>query len=142
MKKHFILSAAIVLAASFILISCKKDEENNNNGGGGTPEPTATITISEPVTDSTYEYGEEVGVDIEIMADFDMHGYEVYMINLTADDTVWSSTDHDHSEGYIISGLWTNTVTEHSDMLLKVTATIDHDGATATDEVAFHCHPM
>jgi len=67
MKKQFILSAAIVLASSIILISCKKDEENNNNGGGGTPEPTATITIAEPVADSTYEFGQDVGVDIEIM---------------------------------------------------------------------------
>lgn len=143
MKKHFILSAAIVLASSIVLISCKKDEEDTKNNNNNTPPAlTANISVAAPVAGTTYESGDEVHIDVTVTADFDMHGYEAYLINLTADDTLWSVDAHDHGSTYTIHEHWTNNVTEHSDMKLKVIATLDHDGSLATKEVAFHCHPM
>jgi len=143
MKKYFILSAAFMLASSIILTSCKKDEEDNKtNDNNNPPALTANITVAEPVAGSTFAFGTEVHIEATVTADFDMHGYEAYLINLSADDTVWSVDAHAHGTTYSIHDHWTNDVTDHSDMKLKIIATLDHDGAKATKEVSFHCHPM
>lgn len=128
---------------SFFILSCKKDKEDvNDSSKNGTPALTATINIAQPIAGNTYSLGEEVHIDVTVSADFDMHGYEAYLINLTSDDTVWSTHAHAHGTTYSIHDHWTNNVADHSDMKLKVISTLNHDGALAEKEVSFHCHPM
>lgn len=137
--KSFILAA--FLAASFV--SCKKDEEETKKDETIlTPTPVAVITIHEPEEGHVFQLADTVHVDIHITADFDMHGYDAWIINESAGDTVWTSSLHDHGQSFEIHGEWINDVMDHSDMKLKVSAEIDHDGNTTEKEVHFHCHPM
>jgi hypothetical protein len=138
-KSTILLSAFIVLLA----VSCKKKDEDTQQTPTPTPTPTptATITINDPDEGTMYMLGQAVNIDVDITADFEMHGYDVYLINETADDTVWTDGVHDHGEAFSITSSWTNDVTMHSDMMLKVVAEIDHDGNTTEKSVHFHCHP-
>lgn len=135
---------SIFIAISIIAVSCKKDKEEttNTNNNNSTPTPVASITIHSPIAGTTIEHMDTVEIDVHIDADFEMHGYDAYLINETADDTVWTASLHDHANSYEVTGEWINVVTDHSDMKLKVVAEIDHDGNTTEKEIEFHCHPM
>jgi hypothetical protein len=139
--KNQVFSFAVLLGLGtiFTLTSCKKDEEEATVV---TPTPTALITINEIEEGHTYEMDDTVHIDIDITADFEMHGYDAWLINETAGDTVWSADLHDHGTSFHIHDHWVNNVADHSDMKLKVSAEIDHDGNTTVKEVHFHCHPM
>ncbi len=136
---HFILSIAL-LSASAIFTSCKKDEEQEEPTP--TPTPQAVITINEPLANAMFNLNEEVHIDVDITASFEMHGYIVELINETSGEVVWSADAHDHATSFHVHDHWVNNVTDHSDMKLKVTAELDHDGNISTKEVHFHCHPM
>lgn len=139
MKQTFFY--AIILAA-VLITSCKKKDEDTNDTTTPTPTPVATIVIHQPVEGAMYALDSVVTINVDITAaDFEMHGYDVYLINETVGDTVWTTGLHDHGESFHIDGTWTNNVTDHSDMMLKVVAEIDHDGNTTEKSVHFHCHP-
>lgn len=141
MKNQFIYFIVVIFSISVSLTACKRDKEDEQPQ---TPNPalTANISVSSPEENASYTLGEEVHINATVTADFQMHGYHVYIINLTADDTVFYVHPHAHGTSYDIHEHWTNDVTEHSDMKLKIIATLDHDGTTAVKEVPFHCHPM
>ena len=139
MKLNLIFSA--ILAAAIITSCKKKDEETNNTTTTPTPTPVANIVINSPSEGAMFELDSVVTINVDITADFEMHGYDVYVINETAGDTVWTDGLHDHGESFHIDGTWTNNVTEHSDMMIKVVAEIDHDGNTTEKSLHFHCHP-
>ncbi|MBX7052274.1 MAG: hypothetical protein K1X54_09585 [Flavobacteriales bacterium] len=131
-----------VLMLAMAITSCKKkDEDTNNNTTNPTPTPIANIVINSPAEGAMFALDSVVNILVDITADFEMHGYDVYVINETADDTVWTDGLHDHGEAFHIVGAWTNNVTEHSDMMIKVVAEIDHDGNTTEKSLHFHCHP-
>ena len=141
MKNNSILFSIIFLAAILLLLnSCKKDNEKEEETH--THPLSANINILSPTAGLTVDLGMSVALSATINAGFDMHGYEAYLINVTADDTVWSVDAHDHGTAFTITGEWINSVTAHSDMRFKVIANLDHDGNTSSKEVEFHCHPM
>ena len=141
MKNIFsITGLALIISISSIIVSCKKDEEAPADEH--THAATATITITNPVEGATYEAGDVVPVDVSISGSAELHGYQVLLINTTADDTLINAEVHDHATTYTYTNTWTNDVTAHSDMICKVKAYIDHDGNTTEKSVAFHCHPM
>lgn len=129
-----------VLFALLALSSCKKDEEETEPTP--TPQPTVTIDIEEPTDTQMFSLNETVHIHVNIEANFDLHGYEAFIINESTTDTVWSTDAHDHAESFHIEGEWINNVVGHSDMLLKVIVEKDHDGNTVAAERHFHCHPM
>jgi hypothetical protein len=119
-----------------LIASCKK------NDGTTTLEPTIAISINQPMADSTVDLGDTAHIDFSISSNIELHGYQAYLINLTANDTVWSAEEEHHSNVYIYKDdFWVNNVTDHSDMKFKVIAEIDHEGNQRTKEVAFHAHP-
>jgi hypothetical protein len=132
---YFILAMAVVS-----MVSCKKDKEEEDDTT--TPAKTLTIEIEEPADMQTFALNETVHVHVMVEANYDLHGYEVLMINESSGDTVWSTDAHDHGQSYHIEGDWVNNVSDHSDMLLKVIVEKDHDGNTQVEERHFHCHPM
>jgi hypothetical protein len=141
MKKiHVISFIAILLSTSLFVVSCKKDEEAPADEH--THSATATITITNPVEGTTYEAGDVVPVDVSISGSAELHGYQVLLINTTADDTLINAEVHDHATTYTYTNTWTNDVSAHSDMICKVKAIVDHDGNATEKSVAFHCHPM
>lgn len=139
MKKHINFASIAFLAISTIIISCKKDEpvaEEHEHAA------TATITITEPTADSTYEMGQSVNLNVDITGSSELHGYQVLLINETAVDTIIKWEVHEHNTTYAFDSTWINNVTAHSSMSCKVRAFIDHDGNYTDKSVSFHCHPM
>lgn len=131
----------ILLAMVVGITSCKKDKENDDITNPN-PTPTATIAISEPEDMQMFDGGETVHIHAHISAPFDLHGYELFIINESSGDTVWTIDEHTHSMEIHIEETWVNDVTMHSDMVLQVKAIIDHDGNFTIAERHFHCHPM
>ncbi|MFN8698428.1 MAG: hypothetical protein ACK500_06665 [Flavobacteriales bacterium] len=136
----FFLSLAL-LSTAVVFSSCKKDEEQQEDTTP-TPTPQAVITINDPLPNAMFSLNDEVHIDVDITASFEMHGYMVELINETSGEVVWTTDAHDHGNSFHIHDHWVNNVTDHSDMKLRVTAELDHDGATTVKEVHFHCHPM
>jgi hypothetical protein len=139
MKKVIFNFIFLGAACAISLVSCKKDEKKEDE----TPAiPRATITINNPASGAMFNLGATVDIDVDITAAVEMHGYEAYLINESAGDTVWSADAHVHGDSYEIIDQWVNNVADHSDMKLRIIAEMDHDGHTSTKEVHFHCHPM
>lgn len=138
MKKVIFNFIFLGAACAISFVSCKKEDKNDE-----TPAiPRATITINNPASGAMFNLGATVDIDVDITAAVEMHGYEAYLINESAGDTVWSSDAHVHGDSYEIIDQWVNNVADHSDMKLRIIAEMDHDGHTSTKEVHFHCHPM
>lgn len=133
-----ITGLALIISLATILTSCKKDEEDPAHEHA----VTATIQIFDPVADSAYENGQSVDITVEIEGSAELHGYQILMINTTSGDTVKNVELHDHAMVYSYGGNWINDVTEHSEMVCKVKAILDHDGNSSEKSVDFHCHPM
>ncbi len=120
-----------------LLAGCTRDAD------GDTPASSlASITIYQPTSGQTYASGDTVFADIHIQADVDLHGYQVFLINETASDTVWQVQKDAHQGVFHLDSLWINNVTDHSDMLFEVHAIIDHEGSRNSKSVTFHCHPL
>lgn len=136
---NFITITLFSISCALAIVSCKKDKKEEEDTHS---HPlTANINIISPAEASTIEHEAVVTLNATVSAGFDMHGYEAYLINVTANDTVWEADLHEHATNYTIAGTWINNVTEHSEMKFKIIATLDHDGNTSVKEVNFHCHP-
>lgn len=136
MKKSISITTFLVLIIT-ALVSCKKDEETKKESS--VPALSANIQIAQPIQNAIIAADSVVYMNATITADFHMHGYHAWLINSTTNDTVWTTDSHSHGESMLLSSQWTNNVAVESDMLFKITATLDHDGATETKSVAFKC---
>jgi hypothetical protein len=136
MRKSITISTLLVLTIT-TLVSCKKDEETKKESS--VPALSASIQIAQPLQDAIIAADSIVYMNATITADFQMHGYHAWLINTTTNDTVWSAHPHTHGETLLLSDQWINQVGTESDMLFKITASLNHDGATQSKSVAFKC---
>ena len=78
-----------------------------------------------------------------ISADTEMHGYELSITNTSnGNQQVYHKHAHEDASMYHIHDHWINDVSGHSDMVLTIKATMDHEGTEKVHTVMFHCHPM
>jgi len=124
-----------------MLASCKKDKEDPKSPGGTTPPLTATITISSPAEGAMLDHGQELHIHATVTAGFEMHGYTLQIRRAADNEVVWTHHSHSHATSYTIHEHWTNNVDDHTNMILRVTAELDHSGTVSFKEVGFHCHP-
>jgi hypothetical protein len=125
------LATAVALVLSFS--SCKDDEHEHGN--------TAVITFTSPAANSTYHQGDTVHVTGSAIGQEELHGYELYILNKTSGDTVFTADEHAHGDTVQIHHEWVVNVAAASDMELGITVTLDHDNNTQTEKVGFHCMP-
>ncbi len=140
MKKQHLTYLLLGLFITFGITSCKKDEEEVEQITGS--EQVISFAIDNPVAFNTYGLADTVHIDMMLSADIEFHGFSASIYNVTADSTVWSIDEHDHGMMFHVHDYWVNDVTAHSDMELRVTGFVDHDGVTEEETVMFHCHPM
>ncbi|MCX7649479.1 MAG: hypothetical protein N2050_02850 [Flavobacteriales bacterium] len=126
---HF---SILPFAIALLSVGCKKKETL----------PKVTITVESPVPNAMFSGGDTVMIHAHITADKDIHGWALTISRVANNATVFDIHDHTHGRDYYIDTFWVNNVTMHSDMLLKLTAELDHDGNTESKTVNFHCHPM
>lgn len=123
----------MAILLGFSTSACKKDKE--------TPK-SVTITITSPTASSMFHWGDTVEIHAHVKAPFELHGWEVVIKKVPDGHVVFMAEDHVHAEEFHVDTFWINSVTEHSDMELHVSALMDHDGGKETKVVAFHFHPM
>lgn len=124
----------LFLGSLFLLGACSKEET--------TPKLEATIHITSPSPGQVFEKGDTIHIEADIEAKQELHGWEL-VIRKKADNSVVYTTDkHTHGTTLHIHDHWVNDVTQHSDMVLEITAALDHSGDNLkTEKVDFHCHP-
>lgn len=104
-------------------------------------ESLPVITINHPVVNATYALNDTVWIEGNITHVAELHEFVVELKDITRDTVVFTTSTHTHVTSAEIKEQWINNVTQHTDMLLTITAD-DHDGNTTTKTVNFHCHPM
>lgn len=159
MNYQLSLLIVLALASTTLFSSCKKegctDEKAENYDSDADkdddsctyPEEEETddidFTISDPVAGTTFGLGDTVHINTMITTTGEVHGYEVYLRNTSNNnEVVFESKEHAHDSPVHIHEMWVNDVSSHSDMELEIVLITDHDGATETQKVSFHCHPM
>lgn len=130
MNNFKILIVLLFVAVAFF--SCKKDTKSS--------EPV--FTIASPTANKMYDLGDTVYIKGTITSTEEMHGYMVTLRDQTAEMILMEYDRHIDAATQTIDTFWVNNVTQHTEMLLSITAVKDHLGNTVTKEINFHCHPM
>ncbi|MDX1940138.1 MAG: hypothetical protein SFU99_06270, partial [Saprospiraceae bacterium] len=81
-------------------------------------------------------------IEADLMAEQDLHGWEIVIRKKADNSVVYENDEHTHGKELHIHDHWVNSVTEHTDMILEITAALSHNAKdTKTETVGFHCHP-
>ncbi len=133
----------IALGALVALNSCKKDEDDHDHDHDE-ENKSMQVTIDSPTEGQNFNLGEDVTISGSASANFEMHGYEVKLINESNNDSIlFENFTHQHEENISFSETWTNNVDDHSDIRVEVSSLGDHEGTEKeTESVHIHCHPM
>ncbi len=130
------LATFIMIAFSAILLftACEKDQLDDI--------AALTIEISSPRSGQTFSLGDTVRIEANISATKELHGWKVVIRKKADNSVVFSRDRHTHGTSLKVNQTWVNNVNQHSDMILEVTAALDHSGSNLkTETVSFHCHP-
>lgn len=136
MKLIFQSKLFALMAIIFIVFagSCKNDDDPIVS--------TADIVVSTPAEGSMFEQGETIHITGTITTEGELHGYEIYIRNISDNSVAFSFEEHAHGKSLTFDEQWVNNVTDHSDMELEVIAILSHEGdISVSKKVNFHCHP-
>lgn len=134
MKKFlFYLLPTIAIFSLVALNACKKDDHDHNE---------ATIEISSPTEGQMVMAGGNLAIKATLTGTESLHGWKVELRKKADNTVLFTADNHDHQMVLTIDEVWTNNVTEHTDLVLEVFAQLDHDGTFATKTVNLHAHPM
>lgn len=124
-----------ILFITYLFIACDDDKDEDQ-------KLDATITIESPTTGQVFEKGDTVLIKATIESVQELHGWQVVIRRKADNSIVYENDRHEHGEVLIIQEKWVNNVTAHTDLMLEVTAALDHTGKNLkTETVSFHCHP-
>jgi len=132
MKPISLFYFGIITSALFIASSCKEKEHVENH---------AVITIASPQANQNFSPGDTVNIDVLAVGETELHGMDIYIINLNSNDTVYAHEEHAHGDSIAVHQFWVSTVTTASDMQLTASVIIDHDGNVQVGHVHFKCLP-
>jgi hypothetical protein len=135
---------SLVLFVALALTACEKDEEVTTPAPQPEPERVVTITVDSPLENAMYSLGQEVHINVDIEANFELHGYAIRLVNTSNDnEVILEAGEHDHGTAFHYHEHWTNNVTMHSDLELQIEVARSHDhDDVEVKTVHFHCHPM
>lgn len=138
--KKFSYTLTILSLAIITITACKKDkhtDDDHQHGENGTPVISVT-TINEG---DTIQPNFMVHISGTIVSTSEMHGYNVKLHNHATMTDVLNETVEGHESSYNFDEHWTNNVTDTSNMVLTISAVIDHDGNLGTKTINFVCLP-
>lgn len=123
------------IVPAIVLLSCQKKEEQ-------VAEPAkATITINSPATGQTISKGDSVNITADISYISQMHGYITEIRSLKTGTLIYTNEDHTHGDKLKVAEKWVDTLSEQTDLLLRVIAVIDHNNTQAVDSIIFKSQP-
>jgi len=134
------------LGVLFAFSNCKKDEneDHDHDHDHDVESKVMNVIIDTPTEDQMFGLNDVVTISGTVSGNFDLHGYEIKLFNESNNDSLmYESFTHGHSESIDFSETWTNTVSDHSDVRVEVSALANHEGIEReTETVLIHCHPM
>lgn len=131
MMKKIIYTLAFAVA-SVALFSCSEEEDHH--------EPnSAVISITEPLTNTHIHHNDTLKIRGSIVSVADLHGYEISIKRTVDQSEVFYFEDHYHGTNKNLQVDWICDLNETSDLELTITASLDHDGNTATKSLIIHC---
>ena len=134
MKKYLLfLLPTIALFSLVALNACKKDEH---------PANEATFDITSPTEGQMVMAGATLAIKATLTGKESLHGWKVELRKKADNTILFTAEAHDHDLVLTIDEVWTNNVTEHTDLVLEVFAQLDHDGTFSSKTVNLHAHPM
>jgi hypothetical protein len=120
----YILTGAVALI--IILAGCQKKDDT-------TPDATkVSITFSKPTEGQTFKRGDTLFFDAAVGYLSELHGYDLSLINNSDHSILFEDQQHVHTDKVSISRYWVNNLSQATDLTLKLTVKIDHDGGEAT----------
>lgn len=127
MKQHIYLTFISVL---LFFTACKKEVVPPEEPLG--PE----IEILSPVSSTSFESGETLVLEANIVMEGGLHEYLIVLTNMTTNEEVnsWSAHTHDDSVNFREEMLL--DIQDHFEWKLEVSAS-DHNGNTSTSSVLF-----
>lgn len=117
-----------------VLFSCKKEQEEEHETN------SAEITITQPMPNDELPSNDTLAIRGTIVSVLDLHGYNISIKKASDQTEVFSFEDHYHGMNKNLNVNWPCTLNENAELQLTITATLDHDGHTASKTVNFHCH--
>lgn len=90
-------------------------------------EPLAEIILESPIKDHEVETNEILRVSGRIVADFQMHGYEINIVRLDGDFVVDSKYEHNHKKEIELDFTWKNTLKNKQEMYVEIIAYLGHN---------------
>ena len=135
---HTLGWSGLLLGLTLSLIACKHDPVSDTPPAD--PTPTVEFSKVKPEAGDTFDFGEEVEIKVTLEANVLMHGYDIYIINLTTTDTVAEIKEHPHDYILEVEESWINNVTQSSDMRVVFEIPLNHEGEQKNvHQVDFHC---
>ena len=125
----YLKTIALVLTA--VIASCKKADF---------PAPAIIdkndIMIVTPFEQQVFKNSDTVYINASINAEAEMHGYEITLAKSNG-DVIHTYSEHTHGTEIHINEYWVNTMTGNNDIILSISAVVDHDGAELSNSITF-----
>lgn len=104
--------------------------------------PDAEISILSPTAGQTFAGNQTVLLQADISAETELHGWQIQLRRKSDNVVIYEADRHVHGTTLQVREQWVNTLSSHTDLILEVTAALDHNSEqTKKASVAFHCHP-
>jgi hypothetical protein len=128
-------SIPAALASLMLLSACQKD------GSIAADPARLTVTISSPAPRQIFRSGDTVLMAATLRYPSQLHGYELKLTDSATGTIVYDIARHVHSDRFTISERWISTASVPSVIRLTLTASIDHEGGTASEARTFTVLP-
>lgn len=99
------------------------------------------ISIASPKTGEVYHKGDTIRILASVSYISQLHGYTLAIKNKATNTTLWSTEEHVHSDKFDVNNYWVNTIDSATQLVLELTAEIDHDGNGGNSSVSFSIQP-
>lgn len=99
--------------------------------------PVGNITITSPVANSVYAFGDTIAITGTAVSTAVIHGYELSVKKVNDTSRYYNEFIHEHNDSLTINKQWYNTISTATDLELVVSLILDHEGHTLIKKVNF-----
>ncbi len=121
----------LALALIAIVASCKKTDLH-----AVAMVDKNDILITTPFEQQVFKSGDTVYINGSINTKTEIHGYEINLAKSNG-DVIHTYSEHSHGTEIHINDYWVNTMTGNNDIILSISAVVDHDGAELSNSITF-----
>lgn len=128
------LLAIIILSitSSITLVGCNKEKK-------AAPAENIVITFSEPTSGDSVASYNSLHSEGTITSTGNMKGYSIVYLNTSTGETLFETSYDTEVDAYNFHEHWLNNVSTTTEVTVRVIVKKDHDGNTATKELAVTC---